>query len=297
MKPEGGLALRAPAKVNFFLQVCGRRPDGYHELRMFLAPVSLFDDLEVEALPEEGRIEVLAEGSPEVPGGEENLCHRAARFYFAESGVRGGARVRVVKRVPSGAGLGGGSSDAAATILGLERLWDRPLPPAAKTRCAFAVGADVPFFFARGPAWAEGIGEAVRPAAPFEPLWLVLVHPGAFLSTARVFSGLTPVLTSPGAAHTIAQFNFRGFVEALRNDLEGTARELEPRVGEALELLDAAGAAGRLMSGSGSSVFGLFPDEGAAREAGARLVREAGNRGWRIDVVHTLAPGAFPFVA
>lgn len=291
------LALRAPAKVNLFLQVCGRRPDGYHDLRMFLAAVSLFDWLEIEALPDEGRIEVEVAGEAGVPGGEENLCHRAARFYFSESGVRGGARVRVGKRVPVGAGLGGGSSDAAATILGLERLWGRPLSAAARTRSAFAVGADVPFFFARGPAWVEGIGEAVTPAAPFEPLWLVLVHPGAFLSTARVFSRLTPGLTSPGAAHTIAQFNFQGFVEALRNDLEATARELEPRVGEALELLAAAGAAGRLMSGSGSSVFGLFPGEEAARRAGARLEREAGSRGWRVDVVHTLAPGAFPFVA
>lgn len=296
MRAEQGLRLRAPAKVNLFLQVCGRRPDGYHDLRMFLAPVSLFDDVELTALPEAGRVEVLAEGGESVPSGEGNLCHRAARFYFEETGVPAGARIRVVKRVPSGAGLGGGSSDAAVTILGLERLFGRPLSAPAQRRSAFAVGADVPFFFARGPAWVEGIGEAVRPAPGFEPLWMVLVHPGAFLSTARVFSRFTPGLTTPETPHTIAQFNFRGFVQALRNDLGAAARELEPSVGAALEALKSAGASGSLMSGSGSAVFGLFPDEPAARQGASLLGRRADERGWRVDVVVTLPRGAFPFV-
>ncbi|MDW7711476.1 MAG: 4-(cytidine 5'-diphospho)-2-C-methyl-D-erythritol kinase [Deferrisomatales bacterium] len=296
MNPARGLTLRAPAKVNLFLQVCGRRPDGYHDLRMFLAPVSLFDDVEVTLLHEDGRVEVSAEGAPEVPGGEGNLCHRAARFYLEETGVGGGARVRVVKRVPSGAGLGGGSSDAAVTLLGLERLHGRPLSPAGRARAAFAVGADVPFFFARGPAWVEGVGEVVRPAPPFEPLWLVLVHPGAFLSTARVFSRFTPGLTSPDTPHTIAQFNFPGFVRALRNDLAGAARALEPSVGEALEALEAAGASGSDMSGSGSAVFGLFPDEAGARRGASLLDPVAAGKGWRVHVASTLPPGAFPFV-
>ncbi|MBE0618327.1 MAG: 4-(cytidine 5'-diphospho)-2-C-methyl-D-erythritol kinase, partial [Proteobacteria bacterium] len=197
---EQTLTLRAPAKVNLFLEVCGKRPDGYHELRMFLAPISLCDQVHLEVLADEGRIEVLSDGGPHVPAGEGNLCHRAARFYFAETGVAGGVRVRIAKSIPAGAGLGGGSSDAAVTILGLERLYQRPLPEASRRKAAFAVGADVPFFFARGPAWAEGIGEAVRPAPRFAPLWLALVQSGAFLPTGQVFSRFTRGLTTPGTA-------------------------------------------------------------------------------------------------
>ena len=118
--------------------------------------------------------------------GEDNLCHRAARFYFAETGVQGGVAIELTKRVPTGAGLGGGSSDAAATVLGLERLYGRQLSPAARRRAAFAVGADVPFFFARAPAWVGGIGEVVEPVPELVPVWLVLVFPGVFLSTPSI---------------------------------------------------------------------------------------------------------------
>ncbi len=295
MQPRSALRLAAPAKVNLFLEVCGKRTDGYHELRMFLAPVSLFDRLVLEPLEEEGRIEVLADGGPQVPSGEENLCHRAARFYFGETGAPGGVRVRLSKSIPAGAGLGGGSSDAAATILGLERLHGRALSEEGRVRAAFAVGADVPFFFARGPAWVEGIGEAVRRAPAFEPLWLVLVHSGAFLSTGHVFSRFTRGLTTPGAPHTIAQFNFRGFVAALRNDLEPAALALEPSVGGALAALRAAGAPGAQMSGSGAAVFGLFPDEPSARRAAHLLRQDPGAEKWRVETVHTLPPDTFPF--
>jgi len=295
MGTQSALRLAAPAKVNLFLEVCGKRADGYHDLRMFLAPVSLFDRLRLELVEEPGRIEVLADGGPEVPSGEDNLCHRAARFYFGETGAAGGVRVRLAKAIPAGAGLGGGSSDAAATIQGLERLCGRPLSAESRARAAFAVGADVPFFFARGPAWVEGIGEAVRPAPTFDPLWLVLVHSGAFLSTGRVFSRFTRGLTTPEAPHTIAQFNFRGFAAALRNDLEPAALALEPSVGVALAALRAAGAPGVLMSGSGCAVFGLFPDESSARRAALLLRRDPSAENWRVETVHTLPPGAFPF--
>jgi 4-diphosphocytidyl-2-C-methyl-D-erythritol kinase len=286
--------LRAPAKINLFLEVRGKRPDGYHELRMFLAPISLFDRLRLETL-EVGRVETFADGGPHVPSGEENLCCRAARFYFQETGLAGGVRVHLTKAIPAGAGLGGGSSDAAVTILGLERLYGVSLSEASRKRAAFAVGADVPFFFARGPAWVEGIGEQVRRAPPFEPLWLVLVQTGAFLPTGQVFSRFTRGLTTPGAAHTIAQFNFRGFVAALRNDLEPAAGALEPSIGAALEALRRVGAPGALMSGSGSAVFGLFPDEPHARRAASVLRHDPGAERWRVDVAHTLLPDAFPF--
>lgn len=290
------LVLRAPAKVNLSLEVCGKRADGYHDLRMLMAPVSLWDEVILEPLAEEGRLEVACEGVPEVAAGEDNLCHRAARFYREETGQRVGLRIRVRKTIPAGAGLGGGSSDAAATLMGLERLCSRPLDGEARRRAAHRVGADVPFFFARGPAWVEGIGERVTPLPEVPPLWLVLVHPGVFLPTPQVFSRFTMGLTSPGRVHTIAQFNFQGLLQGLRNDLQDAAVTLEPRVGTALEVLGRAGAPGRLMSGSGSAVFGLFADEASARDAADRVQRAPETCGWRIEVVHTLPPGAYPFL-
>lgn len=293
------LELRAPAKVNLFLEVVGKRSDGYHELRMFMAPVSLFDDLVLERLEEPGRVEVAVVGDADgaVEGGERNLCHRAARFYLDRSGARGGVRVTLRKRIPVGAGLGGGSSDAAAAILGLERLFGAPLTAESRRAAAFCVGADVPFFFARTAAWIGGVGEAVEPAPAFAPLWLVLAHPGVFLSTAAVFSRFTMGLTTPRQPPTIPSFRFEGFLQGLRNDLEPAARSLEPAVGEVLEALAGVGAPGVLMSGSGSAAFGLFPDEGSAREAASCLVRQPRARTWRVDVVHSLPPESFPFLA
>ena len=292
------LTLQAPAKVNLRLEVLCRRADGYHDLRMLVAPVSLCDTLQLKVLSEPGRIEVTLAGAVEaVAAGEDNLCHSAARFYFAETGVRGGVAVELTKRVPAGAGLGGGSSDAAATLLGLERLYGRQLNPAARQRAAFSVGADVPFFFARAPAWVGGIGEVVEPVPAPSPVWLVLVFPGVFLSTAKVFSLLRRGLTTPRRPPTITQFNFRGLVAGLHNDLQAPALDIAPPVGVALDALAAAGAEGQLMSGSGSAVFGLFADAGEARAAADLVSRHPQAATWQIEVVHTLTPGAFPFPA
>ncbi|MBI5017749.1 MAG: 4-(cytidine 5'-diphospho)-2-C-methyl-D-erythritol kinase [Deltaproteobacteria bacterium] len=291
------LHLLAPAKVNLFLEVLGRRPDGYHELRMFLVPVSLFDELVLECLEEPGRIEVVSTGNAHVESGERNLCYRAARFYFERAALAGGIRIGVAKRIPVGAGLGGGSSDAATTLLGLEALFGVPLSPQDRRDAAFHVGADVPFFLARAAAWVEGVGEIVRPIPPFAPLWLVIVHPGVFLSTAAVFSRFTMGLTTPGQPPRISHLRFQGFVESLRNDLEPAARSLEPLVGDALESLMAAGSPGVLMSGSGSAAFGLFPDEERAQEAASCVAKRSEAAGWRIEVVHTLAPGSSPAYA
>lgn len=292
------LTLRAPAKVNLRLEVRGRREDGYHDLHMLMAPVSLWDTLRLQPLAEPGRIRVTLAGAvAEVAAGEDNLCHAAARYYFAETGVRGGVAVELTKRVPAGAGLGGGSSDAAATVMGLERLYGRPLSREARRRAAFAVGADVPFFFAGAPAWVKGIGETVEPAPAFPPVWLVVVFPGVFLSTAKVFSRLRRGLTTPRRPPTIAQFNFRGLLAGLHNDLQAPALDAEPVVGEALDALAAAGSEGCLMSGSGSAVFGLFADAAEASAAAGRVSRHPRAATWRIEVVHTLTPGAFPFPA
>ena len=292
MKP---LELAAPAKVNLYIEVVGRRPDGYHDLRMLMAPVSWFDRIVLEPLDDPGRVEFRLDGGDAVPPGEENLCVRAARYYFRKTGVAAGVRIGLDKRIPAGAGLGGGSSDAAATVLGLERLFGRRLDDEARRQAAFEVGADVPFFFARGPAWVEGIGERVHPLKEAPELWLVIVWPAEFLSTARVFSRLRKGLTSPGHPPRIAQFDFRGVGAVLRNDLQPAAVLEAPVVGRALELLKNTGTSHVLVSGSGSAVFGLYGDHRQAGRAAEALRSAPEARGWTVRVVHTLRPGAFPF--
>ncbi|PLX44243.1 MAG: 4-(cytidine 5'-diphospho)-2-C-methyl-D-erythritol kinase [Deltaproteobacteria bacterium] len=159
------LSLLAPAKVNFSLEIIGKRPDGYHELRMLMAPISLYDEIKISPT-ESCLVEVFSAGSDYVSSGEDNICHRAASFYFKETGISGGAKIDIRKNIPVGAGLGGGSSDGAATIMGLERLFGRKLSREERKKAAFEVGADLPFFFARGWALVEGIGEKVTPVTP-----------------------------------------------------------------------------------------------------------------------------------
>ncbi len=292
MKP---LELAAPAKVNLYLEVVGRRPDGYHDLRMLMAPVSWFDRIVVEPLEEPQRVEFRLDGGGAVPRGEDNLCVRAARYYFRKTGVAAGVRITLSKRIPAGAGLGGGSSDAAATVLGLERLFGKRLDDEARGQAAFEVGADVPFFFARGPAWVEGVGERVRPLMEAPELWLVIVWPAAFLPTARVFSRFRKGLTSRGRPPRIAQFDFRGVGAVLRNDLQPVAVLEAPVVGRALEFLKRTGTSHVLVSGSGSAVFGLFRERRQAVNAAEALRSAPETRGWTVRVVRTLRPGAFPF--
>jgi 4-diphosphocytidyl-2-C-methyl-D-erythritol kinase len=200
----------------------------------------------------------------------------------------------VEKRIPVGAGMGGGSSDAATTIMALEKLYGVNLDDGAKMEAGFAVGADVPFFFARGPAFIAGIGEKVEPVDTCEKVWLVVVHPGVFLSTAAVFSRFNIELTRGRRLNTIACFDFQGLAQGLLNDLEVPATQLEPSIGAALSALDRAGAAASLMTGSGSACFGLFPGEREARGAEERISSGAGP-GWFVKAVQLLAgPGDYP---
>lgn len=286
----------APAKVNLSLRVTGKRPDGYHELLSIMAPVSLFDRLAVERLPRGGLIEVDSSGSPFVTGGEGNISHRASRFFFEETGASGGVRINVEKNIPVGAGLGGGSSDAASTIMALELLFGVKLSADARKRAGFSVGADVPFFFNQGPARVGGIGELVEPLPDVAKLWLVLVHPGVFLSTATVFSRFNIGLTRTGRPNTIACFDFQGIIEGMENDLEASARELEPQIGLAMEALNGAGALSSMMTGSGSAAFGIFKNAEDAKAAASAI--QAGATGdWRVEAVHTLTgPGDYPEV-
>ena len=193
------LTLRVPCKVNLYLEVVGRRPDGYHDLRTVMQAVDLCDELEL-ATREDGRI-ALNCSDPALPMGDGNLVVRAARMMQERSGTRRGADLALRKRVPVGGGLGGGSADAALTLLGLDRLWGLDTGREALTEMAASLGSDVAFFLHGGTALCEGRGERVTPVPCGGEFSYVLVTPSVGVSTREVYGALEHGLTSrPGAS-------------------------------------------------------------------------------------------------
>lgn len=258
--------LRAPAKVNLRLEVLGLRPDGYHEIRSWIYPVGLWDEIIVERTG--GEFELLCD-HPAVP--REDLCLRAARAFYQRTGLKGGARVVLKKRIPVGSGLGGGSSDAAATIKGLCALWGVELSEEEILELGSQVGSDVPFFLRGKPALVGGRGERILEDLPPLKAFLIILFPGKGISTEEVYRRL-PSLTKPGEGNKIIEEfppkNWKGF---LYNALEPVAEGILPEVRELKEALMCTGAEGALMSGSGSAVFGIYEKEEVAKEAFGKL--------------------------
>lgn len=267
----------APAKINLYLEVCGRRPDGYHELGMVMQRVSLCDRLEI-ALGGPPGVRTVCPGL-ELAAGEENIAARAARALLGRLPRPVGVDIRIDKRIPAAAGLGGGSSDAAAILLALDEMLDLRLGLDALMAEGVRLGADVPFFLFQQSAWAVGIGDRLAPF-PLPPVWYVLVNPGFCVSTAWVYQNLG--LTSPGAPAKMPGFPRTAGELAflLRNDLERVTTPRHPQVAEIKERLLAAGALGSLMSGSGPTVFGLFAEEETARLAAETCASE--QPAWRV---------------
>ena len=265
------MTVEAYAKVNLTLEVFNRRSDGFHALRSVVLPVSLADTLEIEDAP------ALTSDS----GYPDDLCLKAARVLDPTRG----ARIRVVKRIPAGGGLGGGSADAAATLLALNDVWGLGRSREELAEIGAEVGSDVPALVLGGPVLMEGRGERVsrlggdaRRGA--RGLNLVLANPGVFCSTAEVYARCVPrPLADAGASErmcrALASGELAAVAAALANDLEGPALALHPEIRETMEALDAAGAEGVLMSGSGSTVFGLVPTEARGREI-ATVLSERG---------------------
>lgn len=245
----------APAKLNLFLHVTGHRADGYHTLQTVFQFLDYADDLTFE-VTDDGRVTraVPVAGVAE----ESDLSLRAARLLKESSGTTKGARVHLTKRLPIGGGLGGGSSDAATTLLALNELWDTHLPIPELAGLGLKLGADVPVFIHGHAAWAEGIGEVLTPVEPEQAWYLVLVPP-VHVSTAQVFAA--PELTRYSPPLTIRDFHEgRG----LRNDLEAVVRSRYPEVDRAMRLLSEFGAP--RMSGSGGCVFLKVADADRGRE-------------------------------
>jgi 4-diphosphocytidyl-2-C-methyl-D-erythritol kinase len=285
--PRLFLGLPAPAKLNLFLHINGRRDDGYHLLQSVFVPIGLADTLDLVSR-EDGRIERTGDVIG-VAGAD--LCVRAARLLQQASGSTLGVAIHVAKRIPAGSGMGGGSSDAATTLLALNRLWDLNWPRERLLPLAARLGADVPFFLGAGPAFVEGIGERLTPVA-VRPTWYALIHPQVHVSTAEIFND--PGLTRDTKLTTIAVFSAaqearsgssatNGSATAARalfgtNDLQPVAMRRAPEVQAAIEHLSAFGAA--RMTGSGSAVFAPFDSQAQAREAVAAL--PYGWSGWAV---------------
>ena len=250
------LVCPAPAKLNLFLHVVGRRADGYHLLQTLFRLIDYGDTLHL-TLREDGRI---VRRQPLAGVAEENdLCLLAARLLQAETGCSLGVGIRLEKRLPMGGGLGGGSSDAASVLLGLNRLWGLSLSRARLQELALRLGADVPVFVLGKPAWAEGIGEALL-AVTLAPAWYVVLTPAVGVSTQAIFAHSD--LTRGSEIIRIADFS-EASLFAMRNDLQAVVCSDYPEVARHLDWLGQHGRA--RMSGSGACVFAAFDTAEAAQ--------------------------------
>jgi 4-diphosphocytidyl-2-C-methyl-D-erythritol kinase len=262
--PEGWRL--CPAKVNLYLKVLARREDGYHDLVTVMQPLTLADELRLT--PGQGLS--LECRHPEVPSGPQNLVWRAAEKFGAATGREPQVHIELVKKIPVAAGLGGGSSDAAGTLLALNELTGNPLSSATLHALAAELGADVPFFLRRGPAVGRGIG-TILSSLDLPPYWYVLLNPGLPISTAWVYGNLDLKYLAQAGAPLPAAFDGEHPEDWVANDLETVTLSRYPELRELLAGLSAAGARAQGMSGSGPTLFGLFHEAEAAQAAAFKL--------------------------
>ncbi len=275
--------LYAPAKINLCLHVIGRRRDGYHDLAMLMQQVDLQDRLDL-AVADGSGVRVYCPGL-ELPEGVGNIAARAAEMFLAHVGISCSVTINIHKRIPAAAGLGGGSSDAAAVLAGLNAMLCAGLTRSELMALGVRLGADVPFFlFGRTTAWATGIGERLTDWRGLPPFWLVLVNPGIAVSTAEVFKNLGLTRRRPVARIPRFPKGTSDLVRLLHNDLEVVTCQRHPLISTIKDSLLTCGASGALMSGSGPTVFGVFDDRLTAERAAETVKRPD----WWVEVVRPL---------
>jgi 4-diphosphocytidyl-2-C-methyl-D-erythritol kinase len=264
------LTTKAPAKLNIRLKITGQRPDGYHELVSIMVPVTLFDEIRISPAAE--GIHLVTVGNP-VPADETNLVFRAAEAFLSRLGIRRGLSIELSKRIPVAAGLGGGSSDAAATLVTLNQIFFHPLSQPELVDMAVRLGSDVPFFLKAGPCLATSIGEVLEPLNGWPPWWYVIVAPPFAVSTAWAYGHFRLKLTSSEPEYILNTLKNGRFEprDLLENDLEAVTVKRFPVIETIKEQLMAAGAEGALMTGSGPCVFGVFQSEAEASSARAKI--------------------------
>lgn len=281
------MKLLSPAKVNLLLNVKGRRTDGYHDLEMVMAKISLYDEVTLSLK----KCDVsLSCDNISVPSGSENIAWKAAKALIEAKKLATGVHIHLNKNIPMGGGLGGGSSNAATVLKGLNSLTGNSASMDELMAIGLSLGADVPFFLFEGAAQAEGVGERLNLIGDLPELWMILINPGIHVPTATIFSQLNLGLTKTAKNHKIIRFNrdISKVVSSLHNDLELVTFKIYPEVEKAKDLLCRYGAAGALMSGSGSTVFGIYSDKSAAELSMVAMQNELATKEWKPFLANTL---------
>ena len=270
------IVISTPAKINLRLEIIGRRPDGYHEINTIFQKIGLFDEITISKTAVRGIS--LTVDSPNLPADSTNLAYRAAELIQNHCRIDFGVSLGLKKRIPAGAGLGGGSSDAAAVLNGCNRLFELGLPLETLQKLALRLGADVPFFLTPwATANAAGVGEILTQARLAPELWFIIVFPRFSISTAWAYSAFSQdIILTKTRKNINLQYSIAGINELrllLHNDFERVAIPRYPEIAGIKKGLVRAGAAAALLSGSGSSVFGVFENDLVCRKAARQLAK------------------------
>jgi len=266
----------APAKINLSLKVLRQRDDGFHEIETLIAPISLYDEITIDKTDNEKEIEFHCD-DPLVPISDENLVVRAANRFFAATKLTPAVSIELKKKIPHGAGLGGGSSDAAATLLALNRLFETSLAREELARLGSKIGSDVPFFIFESAATCRGRGELVTPVQLPEQLPILLLKPGFAVATAWAYSRWDDSREIPGVTYAAQKFAGQTFV----NDLERPVFEKFVFLAQLkMWLLKQPEVGATLMSGSGSTIFAVLRDRGGANELAKRAKAKIDSELW-----------------
>jgi 4-diphosphocytidyl-2-C-methyl-D-erythritol kinase len=283
------LHLESPAKVNLRIEILKKREDGYHEIETILQKISLHDTLHFSLKKEKGV--TITTDHPNLPVGKDNLAHKAVESMLKVSGYKGGVHIQIEKRIPLGAGLGGGSSNAATTLKALNQLLELRVSKKRLMEMGLEIGADVPFFFLEGAAMGSGIGERLK-KIELPALWFVLIYPNFEVSTRWAYQNF--VLTNQRIHFNLQKFikTPEGISRVLLNHLEEVVSKKYPQIDIMKKILCSGGAMGTLMTGSGPTVFGIFSEEKGATEAYGRIEELVKRRGWIVFRAHSITADA-----
>lgn len=263
--------LKSPAKINVRLDVLNKRHDGYHDLRMINTAISIYDEIEIK-LGDKG-IEVEVEGDDKVPAGDQNIVYGVAKEILAYSNKNVGVYIKIIKNIPSGAGMGGGSSNAATVLMALNEMLKINLPKEKLMKIGLRFGADVPFFIHGGPAVATGVGENISKIKKMPKMPILIISPNIIVPTKWVFEKFEAANDNQPVDNELPQqfTTKKSLVKFLNNDLENVTTQKYPVVNDIKKLLTNLGAIGCQMTGSGPSVFGIFPNKDVAEESFKKL--------------------------
>jgi 4-diphosphocytidyl-2-C-methyl-D-erythritol kinase len=260
------LKISVPAKINLWLEVIRKRQDGYHDISSLMLPISVFDNISIDVRPGGGDISITCD-SPEIPSDDRNLAWRAADLYVKSSHSKSAVNIHLEKRIPWGAGLGGGSADAGGVLVALNSFFESALTPGELERLALSLGADVPFFLHSRPALATGIGEKLQFADKVPDYRLLLIKPPVTVPTGWVYQSLKLTKGVPQISLSDLSEHPWQLKHLIENDLESVTIPRFPVIAELKRWLIRQGALAASMSGSGPTVFGVFRTAQAAEDA------------------------------